>query len=81
LSGSQFTSLRLCRRSLTATTIDTDTDGQYEQLPDLPVHRATRNYAYFDTHVGSLKLVNHRQSMVDAPNPALTPYGWVLPNN
>ncbi len=66
---------------VSAATIDTGTDGQYEQLPDLPVHGKIRNYAYFDAHVASLNLVNHRRSMVDNPNPATTPYGWVLPNN
>jgi prepilin-type N-terminal cleavage/methylation domain-containing protein/prepilin-type processing-associated H-X9-DG protein len=65
---------------VTAANIDTGSNLQYEQLPDAPVHGNTRNYAYLDAHVGSLKLINHRQSMVDYPNAATTPYGWVVQN-
>jgi prepilin-type N-terminal cleavage/methylation domain-containing protein/prepilin-type processing-associated H-X9-DG protein len=65
---------------VTAASIDSGKNLQYEQLPDAPVHGNSRNYAYLDSHVGSLKLINHRQSMVTYQNAATTPYGWVSNN-
>jgi prepilin-type N-terminal cleavage/methylation domain-containing protein/prepilin-type processing-associated H-X9-DG protein len=53
--------------------IDTG-ENEYEQLPDLPVHVKSRNYAYFDGHVSSLILLKHTDSMVVYPT---LQYGWI----
>jgi prepilin-type N-terminal cleavage/methylation domain-containing protein len=65
----------------TAVAVDTSSDLEWEQLPDLPVHGGQRNYAYLEGHVGKLNLPKHRDSMVANPNPAGVPYGWIDTSN
>ena len=47
--------------------------GDWAQLPKLPVHGSSRVYAYFDGHVSSLKLTQHNQSFTTNTLPS----GWI----
>jgi len=46
----------------------------YNQLLDDAVHGTTRNYGYFDGHVGSLSSKSHSKSMFGTSS---QPYGWI----
>ena len=61
--------------TVSATDLGTSTTGTdvYKQAPDKPVHGVTRNYGYFDGHVGSLSQKNHQQSIA---NTSAQPFGW-----
>ena len=47
--------------------------GDWAQLPDLPVHGKSRVYTYFDSHVSSLSLARHTDSMTTNQLPS----GWI----
>jgi len=49
--------------------------ASWSQLPDVPVHGKTRNYGYFDGHVGTLSATTNRHA--ETITTGLQPYGWI----
>ena len=47
--------------------------NDWTQLPDLPVHGGVRVYAFFDSHVSTLSLIRHTDSMTTNQLPC----GWI----
>ena len=47
--------------------------NDWTQAPDLPVHGSSRVYAFFDSHVASLNLTRHMESMTTNQLPS----GWI----
>ncbi len=45
----------------------------WDQLPDNPVHDNTRSYGWFDGHTSSLTLLKHTDSITTGQSP----YGWI----
>ncbi|HTL72329.1 MAG TPA: prepilin-type N-terminal cleavage/methylation domain-containing protein [bacterium] len=66
-------------RSFPGLTVGNDnvsaTGFSWTQLPDEPVHGKTRNYGFFDGHVGTLTVNTNRHA--ETMTTGSQPYGWV----
>jgi prepilin-type N-terminal cleavage/methylation domain-containing protein/prepilin-type processing-associated H-X9-DG protein len=51
----------------------------WSQLPDAPVHGATRNYGFFDGHVASVRAgdTDDQEHYTETVDQSKRPYGWV----
>ena len=58
-----------------ASSANNATGSSWDQLPDAPVHGKTRNYGFFDGHVGTLTASTNRH--VETMTTGAQPYGWI----